>query len=68
MKNTNTDTNTDARIRTLATEAGAHGDTRMVVLCEIALWGESDTDPSCTITRDDARARCVKALANGAQS
>lgn len=62
MSKTTPDNLTPEQLRTLATVAGLAGNTRLVVACEVALWGESDTDPNTKLTRDDARRLCADAI------
>lgn len=50
---TTTETITTEQIEALRIEAGAHGDTKQVELCDAALAGDAD-----------ARAKCAKAIAN----
>lgn len=48
---------TNARIRALATEAGAHGDQEMVAICERALDGDADARRECARVMADAAAQ-----------
>ncbi len=54
----------EKQIGQLLVEAGQAGDYKMVAICEMALWGEAETDvvPE-TMTQKDARAECERLIA-----
>lgn len=70
MRHTTIETITDAQIRALGTAAAEAGDIEQAAICARAVGepmdgfdiDDAETDRVLTMTQDDARAACVRAI------